>query len=339
MYKNKTVFMVVPAYDEESQISTVLASSPDFIDRIVVVNDGSRDHTSVVVRKAAESDRKIVPLDHEKNKGVGAARFTGFRYAIEQHADLIVALDGDAQMDSSEIQHLLDPLVAGEADFTKANRLASGEAWKVMPRFRFFCNAILTLLTKIASGYWHITDPQAGFFALTGELARHIDYDHIYPRYGCENELLIHLSVLNARVKDVPSKPIYKIGEVSRIRIWKDWFPLVCLLRRGFFWRIFQKYVVRDFHPLVFFYFTGIIVSSVSVFYLMAIIAGRVFVSHMDVSLEVRNLWLYTLASPLITVMDLVFILLGLQMLFFAMWMDMQESQRLKEGNPNPFLD
>lgn len=334
MYKKKKTFIIVPAYDEESQILKVLESTPDYIDVVIVVDDGSRDKTADVVRNAAVSDKRIELIQHTENRGVGAARFTGFKAALEQGADLLVALDGDAQMDSSEIQHLLDPLVDGRVDFTKANRLASGEAWDIMPRFRFFCNAVLTLLTKVASGYWHITDAQAGFFAMTSDLASRINYDRLYQRYGCENSLLIHISVLGARAMDVPSKPIYQVGEMSRIKLWRDFFPLVRLLKRGFYWRIFQKYVVRDFHPLVFFYMTGIVISIFSSLYLLVIIVGRIAVSRMeDITPAVRDLWLYTIASPLLTVMVLVFVVLGLQMLFFAMWMDMQESQNLKAGH------
>ena len=338
MYRKKSVFLIVPAYEEETQILKVLTDMPDFVDKVIVVDDGSKDKTGDVVQKFAETDDRVELMVHVKNKGVGAARFTGFRRAIDEGADLLVAIDGDGQMDALEIKHLLDPLVDDVVDFTKANRLASGEAWKIMPRFRFFANAILTLLTKIASGYWHITDTQAGFFAMTRELAENIDYDDLYNRYGCENSLLIHMSVINARAQDVPSKPIYKVGENSRIRVWRDWFPLVRLLNKGFFWRIFQKYVIRDFHPLVFFYMTGLVVSFISALYLFVIVVGRVIIPRMDVTAATRELWLYTIASPLVSALVLIFFVLGAQMLFFAMWMDMQESQHLKEGNRSPFM-
>ena len=332
MYRGKQVATVVPAYNEEGQIPRVLANMPAFVDRIIVVDDASKDRTSDVAREAGRTDARVEVIRHEANRGVGGARATGIRRAVEQGVDLIVAMDGDAQMDADEIQHLLNPLVDGDADFTKANRLASGEAWRIMPRYRFMANAFLTMLTKIASGYWHVTDSQAGFFALTRDLAARIDFGAIYPRYGCENSMLIHLSVLRARVEDVPSRPVYNVGEVSKIRLWRDWFPVVRLLLHGFVYRLAQKYVIRDFHPLVFFYMTGLFLFLGSFLYLWVIAFARIVVPRMHVSQHVIDLCQNTLGSPMITLFDMVLLVMGLQMLFFAMWMDMQEHRDLRGG-------
>ncbi len=332
MYRGKRVAVVVPAYNEEAQLSRVFAGMPAFVDRTIVVDDASKDNTTAVTLEAARNDARIELVRHEVNRGVGGARASGIARAVQDGEDLIVAMDGDAQMDAGEIQNLLDPLVDGVADFTKANRLASGEAWRIMPRFRFMANAVLTMLTKIASGYWHVTDSQAGFFALTRELAARIDFGAIYPRYGCENSMLIHLSVLRARVQDVPSKPVYNVGEVSKIRIWRDWFPVVRLLIHGFFYRLAQKYIIRDFHPLVFFYLTGLLLFTGSFLYLGVIAVARAVVPRLDVSEATVNFCRYTLASPMITLFDLVLLVMGLQMLFFAMWMDMEEHRELRGG-------
>lgn len=332
MYRGKSIAAVVPAYNEAAQLPKVLRGMPEFVDRVVIVDDGSTDTTSEVVAQLAAADPRIEGLRLERNQGVGAARARGITAAIARKVDLIVCLDGDAQMDAGEIQNLLDPLVDGESDFTKANRLASGEAWRIMPRLRFMANAVLTLLTKIASGYWHVTDSQSGFFALTVPLAARIDFRAIYPRYGCENSLLIHLSILNARVQDVPSTPIYNVGEVSDIRLWRDWLPVVRLLVRGFFYRLIQRYVIRDFHPLVFFYMTGLALFLGSSLYLWVIIIGRIVVPRLHISETTIKLWVNTLASPMITLFDLVLLVMGLQMLFFAMWMDMQEHRDLRGG-------
>jgi glycosyltransferase involved in cell wall biosynthesis len=332
MYRGKSIAAVVPAYNEEVQIVRVFAAMPAFVDRIIVVDDASKDTTAAVTREAARGDARITLVEHPVNRGVGGARASGIAKAVEAGVDLIVAMDGDAQMDTGEIQHLLDPLVEGLADFSKANRLASGEAWRIMPRHRFMANACLTLLTKIASGYWHVTDSQAGFFALTRDLAARIDFGAIYPRYGCENSMLIHLSVLRARVQDVPSRPIYNVGEVSKIRLWRDWFPVVRLLIHGFFYRLAQKYIIRDFHPLVFFYLTGLFLFGCSFLYLGVIVVARTIVPRLAVSDGVVNFCRYTLGSPMVTLFDLVLLVMGLQMLFFAMWMDMEEHRDLRGG-------
>jgi len=328
MYRDQSVCLVIPAFNEATQLPLLLPDVPDFIDHIVIVNDGSSDGTQEVVEQLAAGNARITALQHEKNKGVGAARATGLRQAAEEGYQLMVCIDGDAQMDTEDIKHLLDPLVEDEADFTKGNRLADGEAWKIMPKFRFFANAGLSMFTKIASGFWHITDSQSGFCAMTARTVSRVDFDHIFPRYGCENHLLIHLSVVGARAQDVATKPIYRVGEVSSISVWRDTFPVVKLLFVGFFWRLWQKYVVRDFHPLVLFYAVGLGLHFVSMIYFPIFVLGRIIVSHTEVSPRTYDLWMNTLASPLVGLADLLMIVFSTQMIFFAMWMDMEENRR-----------
>ena len=139
----------------------------------------------------------------------------------------------------------------------------SGEAWTLIPRSRYLGNAILSLLTKIASGYWHVADSQAGYTALSLDALRRLDLDRLYRRYGFPNDMLVHLNVQNARVRDVPSRPIYGVGERSGIRIRRVAPRIAWLLFKGFWWRLGQKYVIRDFHPLVFFYGLGALMTLV----------------------------------------------------------------------------
>ena len=151
----------------------------------------------------------------------------------------------------------------GEVDYTKANRLFTGRAWELIPHNRYLGNAVLSLLTKIASGYWHVADSQAGYTAISLETLERLDLDRVYTRYGFPNDLLVHLNVINARVRDVPSRPIYNVGERSGISIRKVVPRISWLLLKGFFWRMREKYVIRDFHPLVFFYSLGIVMTVV----------------------------------------------------------------------------
>ncbi len=125
---------------------------------------------------------------------------------------------GDNQMDPDELEAIAGPVLAGEVDYAKANRLISGRAWELIPRNRYLGNAVLSLLTKIASGYWHVADSQAGYTAISLTTLERLDLDRIYTRYGFPNDLLVHLNVVNARVRDVPSRPIYGVGERSGIR-------------------------------------------------------------------------------------------------------------------------
>jgi hypothetical protein len=127
-----------------------------------------------------------------------------YRRALEEEIDVTCVMAADNQMDPSELEQLAGPVARGEVEYAKANRLVSGEAWKVIPRTRYLGNAVLSLLTKIASGYWHVADSQAGYTALSLTALRRLDLDALYPRYGFPNDMLVQLNIQNARVRDVP---------------------------------------------------------------------------------------------------------------------------------------
>ncbi len=256
--RRATVAVVVPAFNEERLIAETLGGIPSWVDSIIVVDDASTDSTVGCARAAAARDPRIELLCHDANFGVGAAIVTGYKRAREARIDVTAVMAADNQMDPDELESFVRPVAEGEVDYTKANRLLSGRAWELIPRHRFLGNAMLSLLTKIASGYWHIADSQAGYSAVSLELLDVIDLDRLYPRYGFPNDLLVHLNVWDARVQDVPSRPIDGVGERSGIRIRKVVPRISWLLAKGFFWRLREKYVIRDFHPLVFFYVLGL---------------------------------------------------------------------------------
>ena len=189
---------------------------------------------------------------------MGAAIVTGYRQAIVDRVDVTCVMAADNQMPPDELEAIARPVVDGDADYAKANRLVSGEAWQLIPHARYLGNAMLSLLTKIASGYWHVADSQSGFTAVSLATLERLDLDRIYPRYGFPNDMLVHLNVVEARVRDVPSRPVYNVGEQSGIRYSRVIPAISWLLLKAFFWRMWQKYVIRDFHPLVFFYVFGI---------------------------------------------------------------------------------
>ena len=163
MLEGKTVAVVVPAYDEEALVATTIRGVPDFVDRIFVVDDASRDRTAAAAREAG--DRRVEVLTHERNSGVGAAIVTGYQRAVAEGVDLACVMAADNQMDPTDLEKIALPVARGEVEYAKANRLISGEAWEVIPRSRYLGNAVLSLLTKIASGYWHVADSQAGYTA------------------------------------------------------------------------------------------------------------------------------------------------------------------------------
>ena len=217
MFEGKRVGVVVPAYDEEALIAATLGVIPPLVDRIFVVDDGSSDRTR---EQALElGDPRVEVLSHERRSGVGAATVTGYRRAIADGMDVVVVMNGDNQMEPDDLPTLVAPVARGELDYSKANRLASGLAWQLIPKTRFFGNAILSMLTKVASGYWHVADSQSGYTAVALPTLRLLDLDRVYTRYGFPNDLLVHLNVWNARVRDFPSRPVYGVGERSGIRL------------------------------------------------------------------------------------------------------------------------
>lgn len=315
MYKNKTICVVVPCYNEERQIEKVIGTMPDFIDKIVTVDDCSRDKTVEVIRKIAISNNKVVALEHSLNQGVGGAIATGYKWARDNNMDVAVVMAGDGQMDPIELPRVLDPVVEGLVDYTKTNRLFYGDAYKQIPRIRFIGNSILSLLTKIASGYWHIADSQSGYTAICREALHTIDWDKMYKRYGQPNDLLVRLNVYNFRVRDIVTKPVYNVGEKSSMKVWKVVFTISWLLLKLFFFRLKEKYLIRDFHPLVFFYFSGLFLQLLSLPLLIRFIYFWIVYDHIP---KVNFLaWMFT-------------VIMSVQFILFAMWFDMDSNKHLK---------
>jgi len=311
--EGKRVAVVVPALDEERLVVETLRGIPELVDRIYVVDDASTDGTAQAA--ATSGDARVELIRHERNLGVGAAIAAGYRQALEDAFDVTCVMAADNQMDPSELAALVEPVARGEVEYAKANRLSSGEAWTVIPRTRFFGNAMLSLLTKIASGYWHVADSQAGYTAISLAALRRLDLPRLYPRYGFPNDMLVHLNVQNARVRDVPSRPIYDVGEDSGIRLRSVVPRISWLLFKGFWWRMAQKYVIRDFHPLVFFYAFGTLMT------LVGVVLGLI-----EVGLRIAG----NAITPATIVLVAVLLIAGLQLTLFAMWFDMEANKDLR---------
>jgi len=315
VYKDKTIAVVVPCHNEETQIERVIKTVPEFVDRIVVIDDYSEDNTIRVVEKLNRIHPKIKLIKHSQNRGCGGALATGYIWVRDNGFDVAVRMDGDGQMDPEDLESLLDPVVNGETDYTKGNRLFTGEAFKMIPKGRYFGNAVLTLLTKIASGYWHVADSQSGYTVMNKNILNILDWRSMYTRYGQPNHLLIMLNLYNFRVRDVPVKPIYGVGEKSGIKVKKIIFTLSWLLLKNFLWRMKEKYFIRDFHPLIFFYFFGF---SFSIFTLILFV--RLFYK-----------WCIFGSIPPINALAAMFAFMSASLFtLFAMWFDMEANKDLK---------
>ncbi len=311
MYNDRSVAVVVPAYNEELLIKDTLASIPVFVDKIYAINDASHDKTQELIEESSRKDSRIIPLRHEKNLGVGAAIVTGYKHALKDGMHIAVVMAGDNQMDPLVIPTLLDPIVQNRADYTKGNRLLSPEYRRGMSRWRFFGNTVLTFMTKFSSGYWKLMDPQNGYTAISRRALERINLDRIYPRYGYCNDLLVKLNVFGFRVMDVEMPARYG-RETSKIQYGPYIGKVSWLLLKDFLYRLRMKYIVLSFHPVVIFYLFGSVLS------IMGLSAGVytayfVFIDHGP--LFIRG------------VLSLLIFALGMQFLSFALMFDIQESR------------
>ncbi|MDR2198348.1 MAG: glycosyltransferase family 2 protein [Deltaproteobacteria bacterium] len=315
MFHEKTLAAVVPAYNEEKLLHRVVETMPEMVDHIVVVNDKSTDGTAQEALRLGKSDPRVVLLNHDQNQGVGGAIATGYKWARDHAVDMAVVMAGDGQMDPSDLPALCRPVALEGVDYSKGNRLVYEEAYKLMPKVRFFGNAVLSFLTKIASGYWHVADSQTGYTVISLKALKAIDWDKMYKRYGQPNDILVRLNVEEMRVRDVPVRPVYNIGEKSGFKPRQVLWPISRLLIMMFFWRLWKKYVIRDSHPLFLFILLGFALFGLAFVFFLRLV----------------YLWLSHGTMPEITLIIFLFtITLGMQSFLFGIWMDMNRNQELR---------
>jgi glycosyltransferase involved in cell wall biosynthesis len=311
MFHDRRVFVVIPCYNVELQVADVLASIPEYIDGIVAVDDASKDGTYTVLNEA--SDERLTVVKHEQNKGVGGAMITGFNKATELDAEIMIKVDGDGQMDLSYIPLLLDPLVNDSYVYSKGNRLVDRKALDMMPRSRIFGNFVLTFLTKLASGYWHIMDPQNGFVAITATTWKLVESDRIYNGYFFENDMLINLNLIKARVKDIPMPARYG-DERSNLRIRHIIPTFSWLLIDRTIYRFVTKYMLRDFSPIALFVLAGLPLFA------WGIIFGA--------ASWIVNARLGVVTSTGTVMLSVLPFLVGFQLLLQALVLDIQDTPR-----------
>ena len=229
MLHGKSIAVVVPAYNEERLVARAVAQIPAFVDHVVVVDDASTDGT-VEALDAVSSRPGFELVRHRVNRGVGGAIVTGYERILQLGADVAVVMAGDAQMDPMDLPRLVAPVVAGEADYAKGDRLSWPGVFRAMPLARYLGNHALTWLTRLSSGYRGVRDSQCGYTAIGRATLARLDLAAVHARYGYPNDLLAHLHSLGARLAQIPVRPIYG-EELSGI----SWFtalvrvPLVLL--------------------------------------------------------------------------------------------------------------
>ena len=320
MYRGKKIALVIPAHNEQKLILPTLDATPAFVDRVYVIDDASQDRTSDLVRERAQNDPRVVLIRHATNQGPGGAIITGYQRALADDCDIAVVIGGDNQMPLDQMPDFLDPLVNGAADYTKGNRFmrrrfAIADIPAVMPKTRLIGNALISALTKIASGYYKLVDVVDGYTAINRDALETIDWNKAWRGYGYPMDFLIRLNAYGLRVKDIPRRAIYLPGErQSQIKGLRYALRVSPMLLRGFFWRLWTKYILFDFHPLVFFYFAGMILLP------LGFAMGLWLIYEQIIGVGV--------SGPR-AVLDALLLIMGAQFLLFAMLFDMQESAEL----------
>lgn len=318
MYRGKRIALVIPAYNEERLIRPTLEAVPAPIDRTYVVDDASTDGMANGVRECMTRDPRITLLQHATNRGPGAAIVTGYKRALEEQYDIAVVCGGDNQMPLEQVTSLLDPIIDEKADYVKGNRFMRRTAALAaipseMPITRVIGNMLITMLTKIASGYYKVADVVEGFTAIDREGLERVDWDRAWPGYGYPMDFLIRLNAHRLRVLDVPRRAIYLPGErQSQIKSLRYALRVSPMLLRGFVWRLWTKYVLWDFHPLVFFFFLGLTLLP------MGFLFGLFLVW--------QQLSGHGVSGPR-AILAALLLITGLQSLLFAMLFDMEESR------------
>jgi len=235
LYKNRTIGVVIPAYNEEGFIGEVVQTMPDFVDRIYVVNDCSKDGTLNVLSKL--NDKRLTVINHEKNRGPGAAMLTGYKKAREDNIDVAVIMAGDGQMDPAILDRIIEPVCQEKAEYSKGDRLSVKANRHGMPSFRLFGNRLLTRIIGIASGYRDVSDPLNGYTAISKDALLKLDLDSIETGYSFETDLLIKLGFINARVVNIDMPARYRT-EKSKITYLRFFTYLSWVIVRDYLLRI-----------------------------------------------------------------------------------------------------
>lgn len=240
------IAVVIPCYKVRGQVLDVIARIEPYVSDIFVVDDKCPEDSGRFVESSV-SDPRVKVLYHAENGGVGMAVTTGYKAALNAGVDIVVKVDGDGQMDPALIPSIIAPLLSGQADYSKGNRFYSLYNIRAMPRTRLFGNAMLSFLTKLASGYWTIFDPTNGYTAIHTAALRRLDLSKLARRYFFESDMLIKLGDIRAVVNDVPMEAVYG-EEQSNLSPGKVALPFLGRNLSAWVRRICYSYFLRDFN-------------------------------------------------------------------------------------------
>ena len=307
------IVAVIPAYNVDTHLASVIDQLPAFFAAAIVVDDASTDSTLAVAERSAAADSRIEIIRHETNQGVGGAMVSGFRRALEMGADVVVKIDGDGQMPPASADRLVRPLLTGEADYAKGNRFSDLEALQRMPLVRRVGNLIFSFLAKAATGYWRCFDPSNGFVAIRGDVLARLPLEKIDPGYYFETSMLCHLYLIGAVVRDVPMAARYS-DEPSSLSVVRVMHQFPRRLVRSMIHRVARTHFSVDFD----------LGSVALLFGLLLTAAGTTFGAyHWIANARARRM------TPTGTVMlAALLIIFGFQLLLMALALDVASVPR-----------
>jgi len=313
------VAVVIPAFRVARHIEDVIRGIPELVSDILIVDDASPDETAQIVTSLA--DPRVHLLRHERNGGVGAAMITGYKRALELGADIVVKIDGDDQMDPRYLLPLIEPILAGEADYTKGSRFFYTRQLRQMPLLRRIGNLGLSFLTKASSGYWDVFDPTNGYTAVHRSVLEVLDWSSLDPRWFFETSLLIELNLARAVVRDVQIPAKYG-GERSSLSEASALFRFPRKLLAAFFRRLWLQYFVREFSPVSLFLVSGLFLSTFGTLW-----GGAYWVRSARTGHEAST------GTVMIAVVPLI---LGVQLLLQAVSLDIQNTPKMPLSRSSP---
>ena len=277
MYRKLETAVVIPCYNEEKMITQTIKKIPEYIDHIIAVNDASTDNTIGVLNKLKKQYSKLIIVDNKVNQGVGGALIAGYDYAIKNTKTTAIGIvAGDDQFDSSYLKAMLDDFIDQSADYVKASRFFHREAFKTMPKYRQFGNIFISLLTKFSTGYYSITDITNGCGWLRREIIEKVNFSIVEKRYDYETSMLTALSIANAKVID-HAVPAHYGDEKSTIKLIPTAWRNLKAVWKGFWRRIYYKYVLYGFHPVALFLFTGMFFLIISLLLAIFLLYVKLF--------------------------------------------------------------
>jgi len=238
---------IVPAYKVTRHIDGVVRALFDQVEHVFVIDDACPDNSGKVLLDALGGHHpQLTVIRLEENQGVGGAVMAGYVAAVEQKFDILVKVDGDGQMNPSLIPVLVNPILCGDADYTKGNRFFDPESLHGMPRLRIFGNAGLSFLTKLSTGYWHVMDPTNGFTALHAQILPWLHLEKIDRRFFFESDMLFRLGLIGAVVQDVPMVSKYD-NEESNLSVVSSIFEFAHKHLARLAKRLVYNYFLRNF--------------------------------------------------------------------------------------------